>query len=108
MPAEFPKTIRGIREGLKRKEFSAVELTRAHLERIRERDGLLHAFLEAFEDAAEQAAAIDAGIREGRTNAPLLGVPIAVKDNILIRGKHASAGSKILERSEEHTSELQL
>ena len=97
MPAEFPKTIRGIREGLKRKEFSAVELTRAHLERIRERDGLLHAFLEAFEDAAEQAAAIDAGIREGRTNAPLLGVPIAVKDNILIRGKHASAGSKILE-----------
>jgi len=96
MQPAFPKTIRGIRSGLLEKKFSAAECTRAYLDQIRKRDGTLHAFLEVFEDAVKQADAIDARIREGESDAPLLGVPLAVKDNILIRGKHASAGSTIL------------
>lgn len=63
---------------------------------ITERDPLIHAYLETY-DATEEAVEADSLYREGKIDAPLLGVPIALKNNILVAGKKATAASKILE-----------
>lgn len=65
---------------------------------VRERDGDLHAFLHVYDDALMQADEATRRYKEEGERAPLLlGVPVAVKNNILIKGKPATAGSKILE-----------
>lgn len=83
-------TIVSAREALKKGEFTSHELTQACLDAIKEKDGEIHAFLEVFDDALEQANKADITL-------PLGGIPIALKDNMLVQGKIASAGSKILE-----------
>ena len=82
---------------LKTKKISAVELAREHLAVIKERDGDVHAFLEVYDDVLKQAQEADAQIAKGESK-PLLGVPIAVKDNILVEGRTVSGASKILEQ----------
>ncbi|MEA2701630.1 MAG: aspartyl-tRNA(Asn)/glutamyl-tRNA(Gln) amidotransferase subunit [Candidatus Parcubacteria bacterium] len=84
--------------GLRAKDFSVRELWDACATAAKEKNEDLHAFLELFDadDTAIKTAQtrIDA---EG-SEAPLLcGIPLAIKDNILIEGHVASAASKILE-----------
>ena len=81
------------------KEISAVELAEACLANIEKKNPSLNAYLEVFSDVKEQAEAADirrAGAERSEVH-QLLGVPLAVKDNILIQGRHASAASKMLE-----------
>jgi aspartyl-tRNA(Asn)/glutamyl-tRNA(Gln) amidotransferase subunit A len=76
------------------REVSAVEVTQAHLDRIAEVDGSVHAFLHVDGDNALAAAArVDAGEISG----PLAGVPLALKDIVVTRGVPTTAGSRILE-----------
>jgi aspartyl-tRNA(Asn)/glutamyl-tRNA(Gln) amidotransferase subunit A len=89
-------TIFSAREALKAHTFSSVELTQACLDEIKKSDGAIHAFLEVFANALDQAKEADKKIEQG-IDLPLLGIPLALKDNILVEGEHASAGSKILE-----------
>jgi len=83
-------TIKSAREALRKGDFSARELTQACLDVIKAKDESIHAFLEVFDDALEQADKADVSL-------PLGGIPVAIKDNILFEGHRASAGSKILE-----------
>ncbi len=79
-------------------DASAVEVTRAHLDRIAAVDDRVHAFLHVDTDGAVEAAqAVDAARKAGDPLGPLAGVPIAVKDVVTTRGVPTTAGSKILE-----------
>ncbi len=68
------------------------------LVRIEEGDGPLGCFQDVRADTARaHAAAIDARVQAGDDPGPLAGVPIALKDNIMVRGEPATCGSRILE-----------
>ena len=81
-------------ELLKSKQISAMELTSYYLGKIEEKNKDINAYLEVFEDALSEAERLD---KEGFDGRSLFGVPLAVKDNILIEGKTCSAGSKMLQ-----------
>ncbi len=77
--------------------ISAVDLTRAHLDRIRQLDPQVRAFITVTEELAlEQAAAADRRRAAGE-RAPLLGLPLAIKDVLATQGIQTTAGSRILE-----------
>ena len=88
-------TIKKANEALVKGEYTAVDLASAYLEQIKKLDTDIHAYLEIFSDVLEQAKIADEKIKNGKTGL-LTGIPIAIKDNILIKGRIASAGSKIL------------
>lgn len=90
-------TIEKARRALDEKEFTSLELTEAYLDSIQKNDGDIHAYLEVWKDTArEEAKKADEMIAEGK-QLPLTGIPFAIKDNILIEGRIASAASRILE-----------
>ncbi|MSU58066.1 MAG: Asp-tRNA(Asn)/Glu-tRNA(Gln) amidotransferase subunit GatA [Pedosphaera sp.] len=92
-------TIAELTERLARREVSARAATQACLDRVAAVDGKLHAFLSHDPaDALAQADAADQAIAAGATHAqrPLLGVPVALKDVIAVKGQPLTCGSKIL------------
>ena len=88
-------TLSTARDGLRNKDFTAVELTRAHIEAI-EGARSLNAFItETPDKALAQAAESDARLARGEGGA-LEGLPIAIKDLFCTKGVQTTAGSKIL------------
>ncbi|MDY4519154.1 MAG: Asp-tRNA(Asn)/Glu-tRNA(Gln) amidotransferase subunit GatA [Candidatus Spyradocola sp.] len=84
---------RAIREG----KVTSPELVRAAKARIEAVDGDIHAMTALDWDAAMQRAEeIQARIDKGEDVGPLAGVPMAIKDNICMRGLPAACGSKML------------
>jgi aspartyl-tRNA(Asn)/glutamyl-tRNA(Gln) amidotransferase subunit A len=77
-------------------DFTAVELADGYLAEIQKRDKNLHAYLEVYDDVVLQAKSADRRIKGGRAGL-LSGIPVALKDNILIKGRRAGAASRILE-----------
>ena len=91
-------TLKQASEALANKTLTSVELTQSYLDRIAEKDKAIHAYLEVFEaHALEQARASDARRMAGEVLSEIDGIPLAIKDNILVEGEHATGGSKILE-----------
>jgi aspartyl-tRNA(Asn)/glutamyl-tRNA(Gln) amidotransferase subunit A len=87
-------------------DVSAVELTAAHLDRAEAGNRVLNAWLTIDRDRAlAEARAADARLAEARRDGPsalgalhpLLGVPVALKDLVSLRGGQCTAGSRILE-----------
>ncbi|HEY4505345.1 MAG TPA: Asp-tRNA(Asn)/Glu-tRNA(Gln) amidotransferase subunit GatA [Candidatus Paceibacterota bacterium] len=89
-------TIAVARKKLDAKEFSAVDLTKAYLDQIEKKNKELNAYLEVYSDVLEQAGKADERIAKGES-LPLLGIPLALKDNMVVKGKQSTSGSKILE-----------
>ncbi|WP_199430427.1 Asp-tRNA(Asn)/Glu-tRNA(Gln) amidotransferase subunit GatA [Qaidamihabitans albus] len=81
------------------REVTSAEVTRAHLDRIAEADGRVHAFLHVDTEGALAAAReVDAGLEAGHAPAsPLAGVPLALKDVLTTEGIPTTCGSKTLE-----------
>ncbi len=81
------------------REVSAVEVARAHLDRIAAVDGDLHAFLHVAPEAAlASAALVDDSLAAGTAPAsPLAGVPLALKDVFTTADMPTTAGSRILD-----------
>jgi aspartyl-tRNA(Asn)/glutamyl-tRNA(Gln) amidotransferase subunit A len=93
---DIPIDALGIREAIASRRLSAREACRAALDRIAALDPPLNVFRAVAADKAlSRAAEIDA--REDGRNLPLLGVPIALKDNLCTRGIATTASSRILE-----------
>ena len=85
------------REALQRKELSATELTRAHLDAIGKANEALNAFvLPTPERALEMAKASDVRIRQGEAGA-LEGIPLGIKDLFATKGVRTTACSHILD-----------
>ncbi|NQT49157.1 Asp-tRNA(Asn)/Glu-tRNA(Gln) amidotransferase subunit GatA [Candidatus Kuenenbacteria bacterium] len=90
-------TIEEAHKGLQGKQFSAVELAKSCFDCIREKDDQLNAFITITEDKAYlDAEKTDKKIKDKIKIDVLEGIPVAVKDNILVEGVKATAGSKIL------------
>ena len=89
-------TIAQARDGLRAKEFSAVELTMAHLRAIEALNPRLNAYITvSHATAVDQARAADAKLAAGETRG-LTGVPLAIKDLFCTDGVRTTAASRIL------------
>lgn len=89
-------TIHEAAQALERGDYSSRELTQAVLDIIATKNPEINAFAEVFADALVQADAADVRIARGEKGT-LLGIPLAIKDNMLFAGHGATSGSKILE-----------
>ena len=91
-------TARSIREDIAAGRLSATETCRAALDRISSVNASLNAFNLVDPDRAlGRALEIDRRRAAGETLGPLAGVPIALKDNMNVRGMRTTASSRILE-----------
>lgn len=85
-------------EKIKQHQISVLDGVRYVFDRIEKTDGKVHAYLETYKkDAYARAKQVEKGIKEGIYTGPLAGVPVAVKDNICVRGKKTTCASRILE-----------
>ncbi len=89
-------TIKKAHEAMKAGQYTAVDLANAYLSEIKNKNGEINAYLEVYNDVIEQAQEADKRFKSG-TATLLTGIPFAIKDNILIKGRKASSASKILE-----------
>src|SRR5262247_938484 len=88
-------SLRETREMIARGETTATATTTAALDRAEKLNEKLNAFLEIQRDGAlQRAAKIDQN--NNKKSLALAGAPIAVKDNICVRGMQTSCGSRIL------------
>lgn len=91
-------TVKDITGALQKKRFSAVELCRAALSTVEQKNRNLNALIAVTEKVAiRQAERIDRKISLGENPGFLAGVPIVVKDNICLSGHPTTCASKILE-----------
>jgi len=91
-------TISEAAAGLRRKEFSPLELTKACLARIEAIDGKLHSFITLTADLAlRQAEQAERELQSGKDRGPLHGIPIALKDLYATKGIRTTCHSAVLE-----------
>ncbi len=96
--SQIPDTARGIATAVRSGDIGAVDVTGYFLQRIRSVDDGLGCFQDVrAETAVAMAEGIDAAISRGEDPGPLAGVPVALKDNIMVAGEPATCGSRILE-----------
>ena len=94
---EKPKTLSELREGIASGRVKAADLADSYYARIEQLNPQLNVFLSfSRERALEQAARVDTAAAKGDPLGQLAGVPVGIKDVLVMRGAPATAGSRIL------------
>src|SRR3989344_5979991 len=98
MEKEMTPTIKDAAAAVANGDMTSEALVRKVFEMSHEKENTVHAFLELYESSAlKEACMVDEVVRTGGGAKPLLGIPIAIKDNIVVSGHLASAASRMLE-----------
>src|SRR5699024_1898501 len=79
------------------KEISSVEIVKAHMDRIKDMDDDINAFITLNDNAIKEAQEIDRKIKNREKLGTLAGIPIGLKDNIVTKNLRTTCGSKMLE-----------
>ena len=83
---------------IRQREVSVLDGVKEVFDQIESKEDKVHAYLDMYKkEAYARAKEVEKGIQDGTYTGPLAGVPIAVKDNICIKGKKTTCASKILE-----------
>ena len=94
---EKPQTLAALRTGIASGAVKAVDLAAGYYGRIAALNPQLNVYLSLTKERAlEQAAYIDALAAKGDPLPPLAGIPVGIKDVLVMRGAPATAGSRIL------------
>ena len=94
---EKPPTIAELRQGIASGVISAVELAEQYYARIAAHNSLLNVYLSLTrEQALEQAEKVDAAAAQGDPLGPLAGIPVGIKDVLVMQSAPSTAGSAIL------------
>lgn len=94
---EKPKTFSELREAILSGRMKATDLARAYYDRIEQINGSLNIYLSfTRERALEQASRVDQAAAKGDPLGPLAGIPVGIKDVLVMRGAPSTAGSRIL------------
>jgi aspartyl-tRNA(Asn)/glutamyl-tRNA(Gln) amidotransferase subunit A len=92
------KDATALREDIVSRKVRAVEVAERHLDRISKVDSKVRAFITVMKDAAlAQARRVDEKLARGGPVGALAGLPVALKDNLCVKGGRTTCGSKILE-----------
>ena len=78
------------------KEYSCIDITKKFLKTIEDKRDI-NAFITIREEALSEAREVDKRIKAGEKLTGVMGIPMAIKDNILIKGTKCTAASKILD-----------
>lgn len=89
-------TARELGRRLQRRELSCLEVADAFLDRISQHDSQLHAFLQVDPDRTRAWALAAQDMIDRGEGGPLTGVPVAIKDNLHVRGWRTTCGSRML------------
>jgi len=94
---EKPKTFTELRDDLLSGRVKTADLVGSYYKRIEQVNERLNIYLSLTrERALDQAAKVDAAAAKGDPLGPLAGIPVAIKDVLVMRGAPSTAGSKIL------------
>lgn len=94
---EKPKTLADLRAGISRGSVKAADLAASYYDRIEQINPRLNVYLSLTQERAmEQATRVDTAAAKGDPLGPLAGIPVGIKDVLVMQGAPTTAGSKIL------------